>query len=74
MQNNLWDHVVVDIFSIVMKILNLLSMKDIILPFSTLNRAIVLHIFILFVILPSESTLLILPFALLLEKRLCSYL
>lgn len=72
MQNNLWDHVVVDIFSIVMKILNLLSMKDIILPFSTLNRAIVLHIFILFVILPSESTLLILPFALLLEQRLCS--
>lgn len=72
MQNNLWDHVVVDIFSIVMKILNLLSMKDIILPFSSLNRAIVLHIFILFVILPSESTLLILPFALLLEKRLCS--
>lgn len=67
MQNNLWDHVVVDIFSIVMKILNLLSMKDIILPFSSLNRAIVLHIFILFVILPSESTLLILPFALLLE-------
>lgn len=74
MQNNLWDHVVVDIFSIVMKILNLLSMKDIILPFSSLNRAIVLHIFILFVILPSESTLLILPFALLLEQRLCSYL
>lgn len=72
MQNNLWDHVVVDIFSIVMKILNLLSMKDIILPFSSLNRAIVLHIFILFVILPSESTLLILPFALLLEERLCS--
>lgn len=72
MQNNLWDHVVVDIFSIVMKILNLLSMKDIILPFSNLNRAIVLHIFILFVILPSESTLLILPFALLLEQRLCS--
>lgn len=72
MQNNLWDHVVVDIFSIVMKILNLLSMKDIILPFSSLNRAIVLHIFILFVILPSESTLLILPFALLLEQRLCS--
>lgn len=71
MQNNLWDHVVVDIFSIVMKILNLLSMKDIILPFSSLNRAIVLHIFILFVILPSESTLLILPFALLLEQRLC---
>lgn len=69
MQNNLWDHVVVDIFSIVMKILNLLSMKDIILPFSSLNRAIVLHIFILFVILPSESTLLILPFALLLEQR-----
>lgn len=72
MQNNLWDHVVVDIFSIVMKILNLLSIKDIILPFSSLNRAIVLHIFILFVILPSESTLLILPFALLLEQRLCS--
>lgn len=72
MQNNLWDHVVVDIFSIVMKILNLLSMKDIILPFSSLNRAIVLHIFILFVILPSESTLLILPFTLLLEQRLCS--
>lgn len=72
MQNNLWDHVVVDIFSIVMKILNLLSMKDIILPFSSLNRAIVLRIFILFVILPSESTLLILPFALLLEQRLCS--
>lgn len=72
MQNNLWDHVVVDIFSIVMKILNYLSMKDIILPFSSLNRAIVLHIFILFVILPSESTLLILPFALLLEQRLCS--
>lgn len=72
MQNNLWDHIVVDIFSIVMKILNLLSMKDIILPFSSLNRAIVLHIFILFVILPSESTLLILPFALLLEQRLCS--
>lgn len=72
MQNNLWDHVVVDIFSIVMKILNLLSMKDIILPFSSLNRAIVLHIFILFVILPSESTLLILPFALLLEQRLRS--
>lgn len=72
MQNNLWDHVVVDIFSIVMKILNLLSMKDIILPFSSLNLAIVLHIFILFVILPSESTLLILPFALLLEQRLCS--
>lgn len=72
MQTNLWDHVVVDIFSIVMKILNLLSMKDIILPFSSLNRAIVLHIFILFVILPSESTLLILPFALLLEQRLCS--
>lgn len=72
MQNNLWDHVVVDIFSIVMKILNLLSMKDIILPFSSLNRAIVLHIFILFVILPSESTLLILPFAFLLEQRLCS--
>lgn len=72
MQNNLWDHVVVDIFSIVMKILNLLSVKDIILPFSSLNRAIVLHIFILFVILPSESTLLILPFALLLEQRLCS--
>lgn len=72
MQNNLWDHVVVDIFSIVMKILNLLSMKDIILPFSSLNRAIVLHIFILFVILPSESTLLILPFALLLEQILCS--
>lgn len=72
MQNNLWDHVVVDIFSIVMKILSLLSMKDIILPFSSLNRAIVLHIFILFVILPSESTLLILPFALLLEQRLCS--
>lgn len=72
MQNNLWDHVVVDMFSIVMKILNLLSMKDIILPFSSLNRAIVLHIFILFVILPSESTLLILPFALLLEQRLCS--
>lgn len=72
MQNNLWDHVVVDIFSIVMKILNLLSMKDIILPFSSLNRAIVLHIFILFVILPSESTLLILSFALLLEQRLCS--
>lgn len=72
MQNNLWDHVVVDIFSIVMKILNLLSMKDIILPFSSLNRAIVLHIFILFVILPSESTLLILPFALLLEQKLCS--
>lgn len=72
MQNYLWDHVVVDIFSIVMKILNLLSMKDIILPFSSLNRAIVLHIFILFVILPSESTLLILPFALLLEQRLCS--
>lgn len=72
MQNNLWDHVVVDIFSIVMKILNLLSMKDIILQFSSLNRAIVLHIFILFVILPSESTLLILPFALLLEQRLCS--
>lgn len=72
MQNNLWDHVVVDFFSIVMKILNLLSMKDIILPFSSLNRAIVLHIFILFVILPSESTLLILPFALLLEQRLCS--
>lgn len=69
MQNNLWDHVVVDIFSVVMKILNLLSMKDIILPFSSLNRAIVLHIFILFVILPSESTLLILPFALLLEQR-----
>lgn len=69
MQNNLWDHVVVDIFSIVMKILNLLSMKDIILPFSSLNRAIVLHIFILFVILPCESTLLILPFALLLEQR-----
>lgn len=67
MQNNLWDHVVVNIFSIVMKILNLLSTKDIILPFSSLNRAIVLHIFILFVILPSESTLLILPFALLLE-------
>lgn len=72
MQNNLWDHVVVDIFSIVMEILNLLSMKDIILPFSSLNRAIVLHIFILFVILSSESTLLILPFALLLEQRLCS--
>lgn len=72
MQNNLWDHVVVDIFSIVMKILNLLSMKDIILPFSSLSRANVLHIFILFVILPSESTLLILPFALLLEQRLCS--
>lgn len=72
MQNNLWVHVVVDIFSIVMKILNLLSMKDIILPFSSLNRAIVLHIFILFVILPSESTLLILPFTLLLEQRLCS--
>lgn len=72
MQNNLWDHVVVDIFSIVMKILNLLSMKDIISPFSSLNRAIVLHIFILFVILPSESTLLILPFALLLDQRLCS--
>lgn len=72
MQNNLWDHVVVDIFSIVMKILNLLSTKDIILPFSSLNRAIVLHIFILFVILPCESTLLILPFAFLLEQRLCS--
>lgn len=33
-----------------------------ILLFLSLSQAIVLHIFILFVILPSESTLLILPF------------